>query len=726
VSLASSWNELAASWLTWAMQAAVLSIVMLAVVSALWLVLHRRASAHLGHLLFLVPLLPLALPPLGALELELPASAPAAAWLERLPQPSPSLQPTAPASDLPALAENGAAQGVEAPAPAPSPTATPTETSRAATPRLTPAGWLMLAWWLVSGVLLARFVVVQVQTHRMVRSARDLAGPEGERARAALARLAPRLGLRRAVRVAASESVGSPAVWGLRHPTVVVPPGLVERLDDRQLDWVLLHELAHVARHDLVLAALQRVVQVVWFLHPAVWLATRTAEQLRECACDETALARLTEGPRRPCAEALLEVVAGRLPRATPRLALQTLHDETTLMKKRILRLLDPARTARSGLSPAALPVLVLLAGASLASVRVTQDPAPRVQLEELEIVDDLDEGQVSLEAAREARDRALAWLLTQQHADGHWSTGPATEVDTGEFNSIGVTALTVLALHQQQASDRDDARAAAIARALGYLGGVQEEETGLFGPVSGHRVMASHAVATLAWLRTREGRAEGAWRPQAEHAVAAILRAHNPYSGWRFGQVPDGDSDSFMTSLMLSSLAEAAAAGIDVPRDTIRSGFSFLEEMTEPSNGRTGYNARGSMAPRLAAKGQDFPARYSEMCTAIAIVARLDWGQDPVRSDAIRDGAHLISSSAPDWDPVRGSTDFYYWLYGSEALARLGGYAFEHWREALLHALVPHQDAEGWWPAVDAWSDEGTTVHATVVNTLALQAVLR
>jgi hypothetical protein len=203
-------------------------------------------------------------------------------------------------------------------------------------------------------------------------------------------------------------------------------------------------------------------------------------------------------------------------------------------------------------------------------------------------------------------------------------------------------------------------------------------------------------------------------------------VRAHNPYRGWRFSPLPDGDNDSFTTSLMLSTLAEAAAAGLEVPHATVEAGLSFLDEMTEPSNGRTGYNDRGSMAPRLAGKAQDFPAELSEMCTAIALVARLDWDQQPLHSKAIRDGAHLVAGAAPDWDPARGSTDFYHWLFGTEALQRLGGYGFEHWREELLMALIPQQRPEGWWPAVDAWSDEGTTIHATVINLLALQAALR
>ena len=100
-------------------------------------------------------------------------------------------------------------------------------------------------------------------------------------------------------------------------------------------------------------------------------------------------------------------------------------------------------------------------------------------------------------------------------------------------------------------------------------------------------------------------------------------------------------------------------------------------------------------------------------------MVARLDWGQDPRRSDALRRGAHVVSEQAPTWDRGRGTIDYYHWLFGSDALSRIGGYAFEHWRDALLHALLPNQQEDGSWPAVDAWSGEGTTVHATLEVTV-------
>lgn len=119
--------------------------------------------------------------------------------------------------------------------------------------------------------------------------------------------LGRRLGLRRTVPIARTAAVDSPAIWGLWRPRLILPPGLADRLPHAQLEWVLLHELAHVRRYDLWAALFQRLVQIVYFFHPAVWLANWQIDRQREFACDDAALAAAC-GEGRDCASALVTV----------------------------------------------------------------------------------------------------------------------------------------------------------------------------------------------------------------------------------------------------------------------------------------------------------------------------------------------------------------------------------------------------------------------------------
>ncbi|MGH2370214.1 MAG: M48 family metalloprotease, partial [Chloroflexota bacterium] len=83
--------------------------------------------------------------------------------------------------------------------------------------------------------------------HRVTARASVAAGPE---LRQLAARVAELLGVGE-VRVLVC-AYGRPLAltWGLRRPTVLLSAWMLERLDRRELEAVLAHELGHVARRD--------------------------------------------------------------------------------------------------------------------------------------------------------------------------------------------------------------------------------------------------------------------------------------------------------------------------------------------------------------------------------------------------------------------------------------------------------------------------------------------
>ncbi|MDX1926261.1 MAG: PQQ-binding-like beta-propeller repeat protein [Pirellulaceae bacterium] len=104
-------------------------------------------------------------------------------------------------------------------------------------------------------------------------------------------RLARVLGLKYQPLLAYCERVAVPTVVGLFKPIILLPITFTSGLTPQQVDTILAHELAHLARCDHVINILQRVIESLLFFHPAVWWLSQRVREEREICCDCLVLA---------------------------------------------------------------------------------------------------------------------------------------------------------------------------------------------------------------------------------------------------------------------------------------------------------------------------------------------------------------------------------------------------------------------------------------------------
>jgi len=172
------------------------------------------------------------------------------------------------------------------------PAALPPATAPAPVPAAEPA--LRLAPWsaaamagllaLVGAALVARILVAAAAARRLVRESRPAALSAD--VLQALERLA-RAHNRAAPPVRSSEAVHSPAVVGAVSPVILIPQGMVTQGDD--LRAALLHELAHVLRHDYAVNVACELLTLPVSWHPAVMGVKAAVRRSRELACDAIA-----------------------------------------------------------------------------------------------------------------------------------------------------------------------------------------------------------------------------------------------------------------------------------------------------------------------------------------------------------------------------------------------------------------------------------------------------
>jgi Zn-dependent protease with chaperone function len=148
---------------------------------------------------------------------------------------------------------------------------------------------LVLGYGLVVAVLLSRraagLLAVRRTLARAVPADPDCAVVLETRATAAI------MGVRTPDVRLLARCPGGAFTTGTRRPVIVVDPVLLDELDDAELEGLIAHELAHVARRDTLLGAVVGIFRDLAFFLPPLHIAARWLGREQEESADELATA---------------------------------------------------------------------------------------------------------------------------------------------------------------------------------------------------------------------------------------------------------------------------------------------------------------------------------------------------------------------------------------------------------------------------------------------------
>jgi beta-lactamase regulating signal transducer with metallopeptidase domain len=191
--------------------------------------------------------------------------------------------------------------------------ALPETAPRDQTPVKVRVGWLpKLVFGIWLALVLAQFGRI-LWSYLYLRGIRDRARPAGAEMLAVFANRLRQCGIRRRIELLVSKEIISPMAAGFEHPAVILPESLGAAFEESELDYVLLHELAHIARRDNWSNLAARLAAAFVALHPVALWMLRRIERERELACDDWVVS--FTGQARPYAQSLarlFEVCAAR------------------------------------------------------------------------------------------------------------------------------------------------------------------------------------------------------------------------------------------------------------------------------------------------------------------------------------------------------------------------------------------------------------------------------
>lgn len=99
-----------------------------------------------------------------------------------------------------------------------------------------------------------------------------------------------RMGIRPAVSAWLSSRVDVPLTLGHLKPVILLPVAMVNHLTTQQVEAILVHELAHIRRHDYLLHLVITALEGIFFFNPFARLLIRQVKKERENCCDDLVL----------------------------------------------------------------------------------------------------------------------------------------------------------------------------------------------------------------------------------------------------------------------------------------------------------------------------------------------------------------------------------------------------------------------------------------------------
>jgi len=311
--------------------------------------------------------------------------------------------------------------------------------------------------------------------------------------------------------------------------------------------------------------------------------------------------------------------------------------------------------------------------------------------------------------------DRALAWLATQQEADGSYRT-----LAQGQ---PAITGLCVLAYLSRGHQPGFGPYGAQLDRAIDFVISCQKPD-GLFSydaPAAddGNGLMGgggrrgavprgamagtyNHAIAGL-MLGEVFGHADAQRTKEIKQAMDKALQftralqtrskaAPEDKGGWRYlqAQFMGADSDLSVTGWHLMFLRSARNAEFNVPQRYIDDAMSFVHRCWVEDDGLFHYTAQGS---------QSFYYTRGLMGSAIVSLALAGQHQSP---QALAAGDWLLAHPFQNYGERIGTGNdrfLYSTYYCSQAAAQLGGRYWKGIYPPIAEVLVKSQEADGSFP---------------------------
>ncbi|MEA2709774.1 MAG: bla regulator protein blaR1 [Phycisphaerales bacterium] len=172
-----------------------------------------------------------------------------------------------------------------------------------------PIPWqlILAALWIAGTMLLlARILYASM---RLARAVRRMTLVDAPHVTELLERCRRELGVRRRVAILASADLPAPALMGVIRPRLLLPREVLDNFAPEELRLILLHELGHLKRNDVLVNWVVALLHALHWFNPVLWLAFSRLRADRELATDELVLSRTGDAEKSAYGQTILKLL---------------------------------------------------------------------------------------------------------------------------------------------------------------------------------------------------------------------------------------------------------------------------------------------------------------------------------------------------------------------------------------------------------------------------------
>ncbi len=190
-----------------------------------------------------------------------------------------------------------------------------------------------------------------------------------------------KLNIKRPIPVYLSDYIGTPCIRGVVNPCIYLPTDIYTKGNHTELQYILLHEMAHYKRKDLVYNLITFIAVLIHWFNPILWFVIKYIRHDREIACDAYVMEIIEEGEIIPYGMTIINS-AKEFRRNYNKIYSVSFYEASSLLERRI-KMIKNFQKGSYRLSIAAIIFCIIIGGMVLTNpsglesinpIRTTQD----------------------------------------------------------------------------------------------------------------------------------------------------------------------------------------------------------------------------------------------------------------------------------------------------------------------------------------------------------------